>query len=85
MHGIATDAPNRNGAKWQFDGNVESPTFSPSINIRIGPYPSDDENAGRIDVCHYFLRGGQLQFLSDCTHSLSGQTVPLPLLPESTA
>jgi hypothetical protein len=28
-------------------------------------------------VCHSFVRDGQIQFLSDCTHKLAGQTVPL--------
>jgi len=32
------------------------------------------------EVCHYFLKGGMLQFLGDCTHTLAGQTVPLPEL-----
>jgi hypothetical protein len=29
-------------------------------------------------VCHSFVTDGQIQFLSDCTHVLAGQTVPLP-------
>jgi len=29
-------------------------------------------------VCHSFVTDGQIQFLSDCTHALAGQTVPLP-------
>lgn len=33
-------------------------------------------------VCHTFITGGQVQFLSDCTHKLAGQTLPLPDLPE---
>jgi hypothetical protein len=34
--------------------------------------------------CHSFVRDGQIQFLSDCTHELVGQTVPLspPLTPK---
>jgi hypothetical protein len=28
-------------------------------------------------VCHSFVTDGLIQFLSDCTHSLAGQTVPL--------
>lgn len=28
-------------------------------------------------VCHSFVKNGQIQFLSDCTHALAGQTVPL--------
>jgi hypothetical protein len=29
------DTPNRSGAKWSFNGDVERPTFSPSINYRV--------------------------------------------------
>lgn len=28
-------------------------------------------------ICHSFVRGGQIQFLNDCTHALAGQTVAL--------
>lgn len=28
--------------------------------------------------CHSYITNGQIQFLSDCTHKLAGQTVPLP-------
>lgn len=28
--------------------------------------------------CHSFIRDGRIQFLSDCTHALAGQTVDLP-------
>lgn len=30
------------------------------------------------NVCHSFITDGQIQFLSDCTHALAGQTVQLP-------
>lgn len=33
-------------------------------------------------VCHLFLTKGRLQFLSDCTHPLAGQTVDLPEIPD---
>jgi hypothetical protein len=69
MHVFAVDAPFSNGARWTFNGDLEKPTFTPSMNI-----------TGQ-GVCHYFLRDGQIQFLVDCTHGLSGQTVPLPELP----
>jgi len=36
-------------------------------------------------VCHSFVVDGQMQFLSDCTHALAGQTVPIPPWPGSTA
>lgn len=28
--------------------------------------------------CHSFVRAGIIEFLSDCTHALKGQNVPLP-------
>lgn len=28
--------------------------------------------------CHSFVNDGRIQFLSDCTHTLAGQTVDLP-------
>lgn len=52
---------------WTFDGNMETPTFSPSLHY-----------VGR---CHLFLREGKLQFLPDCNHKLAGQTVDLPEIP----
>lgn len=32
--------------------------------------------------CHSFVTDGRIQFLSDCTHGLAGQTVPLPPWPD---
>lgn len=69
---------------WTFDGNVAAPTFAPSVLVRTGravdpdfePQPDDPP-----EVCHSFVRSGQVQFLNDCTHDLAGQTVPLPDFP----
>lgn len=57
---------------WEFDGNLEAPTLSPSILT--------GRNSGKI--CHSFLRNGILEFLGDCNHKLANQSVPLPELPE---
>lgn len=78
MHAFAVETPFSNGARWQFDGNIESPTFAPSMNIATG-WPDKPETFTR---CHYFLRAGQIEFLGDSTHGLAGRTVPLPELPE---
>ena len=32
--------------------------------------------------CHSFVRGSRIEFLSDSTHKLAGQTVPLAPLPD---
>lgn len=78
MHGFAVEQPQPNGAQWAFDGNLDQPTFNPSMNISIGPWPD-----GRMERCHYFLHGGKLMFCEDSTHALAGQIVPLPEVPES--
>lgn len=85
-HEIATEEPNSSGAKWSFNGNMERPTFSPSINIRWGTYAdpawrrSNGEPGG--GICHYFITDGRIQYCADSTHPLSGQTVDLPDIPE---
>jgi hypothetical protein len=58
--------------QWDFDGDLEAPTLSPSI--KTTPYDGS--------VCHSFLRNGVFEFLGDCTHSLKGQHVPMPDLPD---
>jgi hypothetical protein len=32
-------------------------------------------------VCHSFVTEGRIEFLSDSTHELAGQTVPIPEWP----
>jgi hypothetical protein len=61
--------------RWSFDGNLDSPTISPSIRVWDG-------GDGKIYTCHSFIRGGKIQYLNDCTHELKGQTVPLTPLPK---
>jgi hypothetical protein len=59
---------------WQFNGDVEKPTFTPSLLAFNSPPPN-----GR---CHSFVKDGRIQFLGDCTHELKGQTVDLPDIKE---
>jgi len=68
------------GPRWGYNGNPDAPTFTPSILVRMG----DPDNPGRdLMRCHSFVRDGQIQFLSDCTHALAGQTVPIPPFDEA--
>lgn len=59
-------------ARWEFQGNSEAPTFSPSLLV-------NQDLPGR---CHSFIRNGQWHFLEDCQHSLKGQTVPMQAINE---
>jgi hypothetical protein len=82
MHQIAIDAPNSSGAKWTWDGNIEAPTFAPSVHVKVNtPDMPEYQPQACSSVCHYFLRAGEIEFLPDCTHALKGQRVPLPALP----
>ena len=89
-HGVWVRGKAKNpvtGGEWDWNGDMVKPTFSPSILVRT-TVPITDAEADRIMngekiepillVCHSFVRDGQIQFLGDCTHSLSGQTVSLP-------
>lgn len=69
LHAIPTVGPRA----WTFNGSLERPTFSPSILVRWTSGP--EHQAG---VCHSFVRDGQIEFLTDCSHELAGKTVPLP-------
>lgn len=53
---------------WQFNGDVNKPTFTPSLLVN-GSHPESR--------CHLFLTNGKIQFLSDCHHELAGQTVDM--------
>jgi hypothetical protein len=61
------------GASWEFNGDLDTPTFTPSINIKVTR--TDGSIALR---CHSFVENGSIRFLSDCTHSLANQQVNLP-------
>jgi len=52
---------------------MELPTISPSVLVTYEPKR----------ICHSFVRDGKIQFLSDCTHALSGQTIDLSPIAES--
>jgi hypothetical protein len=55
---------NGSNASWEWNGSMDKPTFTPSLNV--------------VGYCHSFVRDGNIQFLSDCTHKLAGQTVEIP-------
>lgn len=83
------------GPRWGYNGNPETPTFTPSILVRSGHFvpghegdqcwcnwPDKDEFPDlKCRVCHSFVTDGRIQFLGDCTHALAGQTLDLPEFP----
>lgn len=74
-HLINTTSQNANKAIWTYNHNHESPTFHPSVNMRI-------ESGSEVRVCHYIITDGQIMYCSDTTHKFSGMSIPLPDFPE---
>jgi hypothetical protein len=63
---------NAAGAGWTWDGSKAYPTFHPSVLANKGAaHPG-------LPVCHSWVTSGKIQFLTDSTHPLAGQTVELP-------
>lgn len=63
---------------WGFNDDLERPTLTPSILVHPHGVLRDDGSVGQSHRCHSFVTDGRIQFLSDCTHALAGQTVDLP-------
>jgi hypothetical protein len=85
VHGINVEIDGT--PKWTFNGSVTEPTLSPSILSRYrhpkgysneNPAPADFDGEYVTEVCHSFVRGGNIEYLSDCTHELAGKTIELP-------
>jgi len=82
------------GGAWGFNRDGDRPTFAPSV-LATGSQELTEEqrqsimDGGRIETvrwrCHSFVTDGRIQFLSDCTHALAGQTVDLPDWPTDQA
>jgi hypothetical protein len=51
---------------WQFNGNNDAPTFTPSLL-----YPSKEVR------CHLFVTDGKISYCGDCGHELAGKIVPM--------
>lgn len=79
-HQVRVRTPENQRPSWEWDGNMDAPTFSPSVLVTYDGADSDGEE-GLPSRCHTFIKAGMVQFLTDCTHALAGQTLPLPPWP----
>lgn len=77
---------------WQWDCNLESPTFTPSfkhsgkqiakVNGKWnGEWVRGPDGKALDWCCHYIITAGQVAYCGDCTHSLAGKTIAMPDLP----
>lgn len=71
-HSIVAEDLNEEYPVWGFNWNTDCPTFTPSVRVQ---YTYGEER--RAVCCHMFVTDGYIQYLSDCTHFLAGQTVPM--------
>lgn len=58
--------------EWYFNGDVNNPTFNPSLLLNSTRGPEQKKL-----TCHLFVANGQIQYLNDCTHDLAGQTIEM--------
>lgn len=77
----------RDRPSWTFNGDMDKPTFNPSLLMQWQDFPTDEEHARimagekvpmKKHICHLFVRGGLIEFLSDSTHELAGKIVEIP-------
>lgn len=54
---------------WNFDGNIDAPSFSPSMLIFM---PAHDDRPQE-SICHYYLTAGVINYQPDCRHDLAGR------------
>jgi hypothetical protein len=83
---------------WGFNWNYEAPTLTPSVLVTSGHYGRNPPTPGgcycdyeqrfgepsdfSCGICHSFVTDGVMNFLTDCTHHLAGQSAPLLPLPD---
>jgi hypothetical protein len=71
------------GVKWSFNGNLERPSFSPSMLIQTGGWKSPEgKDIPQRTLCHYVLSDGVINFCADSAHELTGRAVPLADYPQ---
>lgn len=74
LHPYRLEAPKGSSwPTWTWDGNVEKPSFKPSMLINKH-HPQMR--------CHFHVTAGQIIYCSDCHHELSSMTIDLPEIPE---
>jgi len=67
-HPFRIETADRERPTWAWNGNVELPTFTPSLIV------FKDDARYR---CHIIVTDGKIQFLGDCHHALAGRTVDM--------
>lgn len=65
--------------RWTFNGDVEKPTFSPSLLVYGSPeHVYEGKSYKGTPQCHSFVVDGYMQYQGDCGHAMNGQTIEIP-------
>lgn len=72
-HSFSVNKPNEKGHQWRFNGNLNEPSFEPSLKVIY-----EGTNGDSDIVCHSFVKNGFITFLNDSTHKMKGMTTVLP-------
>lgn len=80
-HVYWTNNPGR--PEWQFNGDLNNPSFTPSLLNRSGKYVpgwkphAEDWTQEQIDnasiQCHLYVTNGAINYCGDCSHAYSGK------------
>jgi hypothetical protein len=62
---------------WSFNGDINSPSFTPSLLNRTQTMNNDTQMLEDNSRCHLFVTNGKIEYLSDCTHEYAGKTLNL--------
>jgi hypothetical protein len=68
-HGVWLKPPHEGGPQWEWNGDMEKPTFTPSIKVT-------SRYAGIDLICHMIITNGIIDY-TDSTHKLGGQKVEM--------
>lgn len=63
--------------EWQFNGDLENPSFQPSLLNTLPEGTRSDGTKRPRKVCHLYVTNGVIEYCGDCTHPLSGLKVPM--------
>lgn len=70
-HEFTTNPKFRTGGVWTFNGNLDQPSFSPSLLV------NKNHEVPSIMECHSWITDGKIKFYDNCDHDLKNQTVEL--------
>lgn len=74
-HGIPVKVNVKEDNSWQWNGNLDKPTITPSVN-HYYPESAYEQHPGlKRYRCHYIITDGIMNFCADCTHDKSGQSI----------